>query len=378
MQRHPGPRRPRTSTTATRPAARRQEAEARLAELCDGHGELRIDANAPSGAGRARAAGRRADRRRRPRGRAQAGVDAGGRVRAGRARGGQLRARRPAAGAHARRVDLGRGARARLPRARALRGEALAVKPSPILTGLQDVPLRAADRGQARAARPRHRGRSTSASASRARTPPPFIREALAASLDAAVDLPARRGPARAARGGRGAGSRAASARALDPDTEVLPTLGSKEAIFHLAQVVGGDFVAVTTPGYPVAERGAAFAGKQVLELPLLAERGFLPDLGAVELRLGARRDPVAQLPEQPDRGDRPARALRAGGGDRARARRRGRLRRGVLGDLLRRGAAGLGARGRRPPQRDRVQHALQALLDARLPLAASWPATPR
>jgi aspartate/methionine/tyrosine aminotransferase len=39
----------------------------------------------------------------------------------------------------------------------------------------------------------------------------------------------------------------------------------------------------VTTPGYPVAERGAAFAGKQVHELPLLAERDFLPDLDAVD-----------------------------------------------------------------------------------------------
>ena len=39
----------------------------------------------------------------------------------------------------------------------------------------------------------------------------------------------------------------------------------------------------MTTPGYPVAERGAAFAGKQVIELPLLAERAFLPDLEAVD-----------------------------------------------------------------------------------------------
>ena len=154
---------------------------------------------------------------------------------------------------------------------------------------------------------------------------------------------------------------------ALDPGTEVLPTLGSKEAIFHLAQVVGGDSSWSTTPGYPVAERGAAFAGKQVLELPLLAERGFLPDLDAVDWSATVG-DPVAQLPEQPDRRHRAAGALRARRGDRARARRRGRLRRGLLGDLLRLGAAGLGAPGRRPPQRDRAQHALQALLDARLP----------
>jgi len=68
----------------------------------------------------------------------------------------------------------------------------------------------------------------------------------------------------------------------LDPDREIVPTLGSKEAIFHLAQVLAGDTVVVTTPGYPVPSRGAAFAGKRVLELPLAQERGFLPDLDAV------------------------------------------------------------------------------------------------
>jgi acetylornithine aminotransferase len=110
----------------------------------------------------------------------------------------------------------------------------------------------------------------------------PFIRETLAASLTPQSTYPLAEGlpelrEAVAAWIARRFGPR------LDPDTEVLPTLGSKEAIFHLAQVVGGDFVAVTTPGYPVAERGAAFAGKQVLELPLLSERDFLPDLGAVD-----------------------------------------------------------------------------------------------
>jgi acetylornithine aminotransferase len=72
----------------------------------------------------------------------------------------------------------------------------------------------------------------------------------------------------------------------VDPDTQVVPTLGSKELIFGLAQVVGGgerDLVAVTAPGYPVAERGAAFAGCEVLELPLRADRDFLPDLDALD-----------------------------------------------------------------------------------------------
>ena len=69
---------------------------------------------------------------------------------------------------------------------------------------------------------------------------------------------------------------------ALDPGAQVVPTLGSKEAIFSLAQVAGPGAVAVTTPGYPVPERSALFAGREVIELPLLAANGFLPDLDAL------------------------------------------------------------------------------------------------
>ena len=72
---------------------------------------------------------------------------------------------------------------------------------------------------------------------------------------------------------------------ALDPDTEVIPTQGSKEAIFHLPQVVAGrgDRVVVTTPGYPVAARGALFAGAEVVGLHLDPARGWQPDLDAVD-----------------------------------------------------------------------------------------------
>jgi acetylornithine aminotransferase len=74
---------------------------------------------------------------------------------------------------------------------------------------------------------------------------------------------------------------------ALDPATEVVPTLGAKEAIFGLASVLvdraRGDRVAVTTPGYPVAARGAAFAGAEVLELALDPAGGWLPDLDAID-----------------------------------------------------------------------------------------------
>jgi succinyldiaminopimelate transaminase len=74
----------------------------------------------------------------------------------------------------------------------------------------------------------------------------------------------------------------------LDPDTELIPTYGSKEAIFLLALVVvdrdsDKRLVVTTEPGYPVPDRGAAFAGAEVVQLPLLEAGGFLPDLDAVE-----------------------------------------------------------------------------------------------
>ncbi len=74
---------------------------------------------------------------------------------------------------------------------------------------------------------------------------------------------------------------------ALDPKREVVPTLGSKEALFSLPQVVMDprstkNLVVVTEPGYPVPERAARIAGGRVLRLPLLEDRHFLPDLGHV------------------------------------------------------------------------------------------------
>ena len=54
----------------------------------------------------------------------------------------------------------------------------------------------------------------------------------------------------------------------LDPATDLIPTLGSKEPIFSLAQAVldpaaGRDLVVVTAPGYTIPERGARFAGRR-------------------------------------------------------------------------------------------------------------------
>jgi succinyldiaminopimelate transaminase len=75
----------------------------------------------------------------------------------------------------------------------------------------------------------------------------------------------------------------------LDPETEVLPATGSKEAIFHaplafLHPSHERRGVAYGTPGYPVYERGALFAGGEPLPVELKAEDGFLLASEAIDL----------------------------------------------------------------------------------------------
>ncbi len=111
---------------------------------------------------------------------------------------------------------------------------------------------------------------------------PAFIREALVAAVGPLSTYPSTEGLPELRAAIAGWAERRFGA-VLDPATQVLPTMGSKEAVFSLAQVLGGGRVAIPAPAYPVYERGALFAGKDVLELPLAEARGFLPDLGAVD-----------------------------------------------------------------------------------------------
>ncbi len=71
----------------------------------------------------------------------------------------------------------------------------------------------------------------------------------------------------------------------LDPDTEILPLIGSKEGIAHfpLAFVNTGDHVLVPDPCYPPYRNGTIFAGGIPYLMPLLAENDFLPDLPRIE-----------------------------------------------------------------------------------------------
>ena len=77
----------------------------------------------------------------------------------------------------------------------------------------------------------------------------------------------------------------------LDPDREVLPTLGSKDAISHLpiALVNPGDVVLVPSPGYPVYLTGTIMADGDPYLLPLTAANNWLPDLDAIPLAVADR-----------------------------------------------------------------------------------------
>ena len=70
----------------------------------------------------------------------------------------------------------------------------------------------------------------------------------------------------------------------LNPDTEMLCNIGSKEAIAHVffAFVDEGDYTLIPDPGYPVYKNATIFAGGTPYSMPLLEENGFLPDLDAI------------------------------------------------------------------------------------------------
>ena len=77
----------------------------------------------------------------------------------------------------------------------------------------------------------------------------------------------------------------------LDPDTEILPTLGSKDGISHvpLALVDPGDVVLAPDPGYTVYVTGAIMAGAEPHTMPLTEAGRWLPDLDAIPAEVARR-----------------------------------------------------------------------------------------
>ncbi len=103
----------------------------------------------------------------------------------------------------------------------------------------------------------------------------------------------------------------------VDPDEEMLPTQGSKEAIFHMPMVLVEPPTVRTTivygvPAYPVFEIGSYFAEAETFEVPLYAGNRYLMDPAAVPEAVPAQtavvvlndpHNPTGQeLPEAPSR----------------------------------------------------------------------------
>jgi LL-diaminopimelate aminotransferase len=95
----------------------------------------------------------------------------------------------------------------------------------------------------------------------------------------------------------------------LDPDTEVLPLIGSKEGVAHVAFafVDPGDEALVPDPGYPVYATSVQLAGGRPVPVPLDASNGFRPDLDEIRpsartklIWLGYPSNPTAAVAELP------------------------------------------------------------------------------
>jgi len=73
----------------------------------------------------------------------------------------------------------------------------------------------------------------------------------------------------------------------LNPASEVLPLMGSKEGIMHIsmAYLEAGDETLIPNPGYPTYQAACSLAGAKVVPYELSEKTGWLPDLDALEAR---------------------------------------------------------------------------------------------
>ena len=122
-------------------------------------------------------------------------------------------------------------------------------------------------------------------------TPEPVIEAAARAIRDPEThDYPTNRGT-QAFREAAAAFYRERFGVDLDPGREVVPVLGGKEGVSHVALVCldPGDVCLSPDPGYPPYTSGPLFAGAKVYYLPLEAENAFVPDLDTVPAEIARR-----------------------------------------------------------------------------------------
>ncbi|AFZ36435.1 LL-diaminopimelate aminotransferase [Stanieria cyanosphaera PCC 7437] len=89
----------------------------------------------------------------------------------------------------------------------------------------------------------------------------------------------------------------------IDPETEVLPLIGSQEGTAHLPLAIlnPGDFALLLDPGYPSHAGGVYLAGGQIYTMPLLAEKRFLPIFADIpETILAQTKMMVLSYPHNP------------------------------------------------------------------------------
>src|SRR6185503_2014340 len=122
-------------------------------------------------------------------------------------------------------------------------------------------------------------------------TPEPVIRALREAAADPTMQrYPTNRGLA-PFRGAIAAFYKERFGVEVNQDTEVVPVLGGKEGVAHIAFACldPGDVALAPEPGYPPYTSGPLFAGGEVQYLPLEAENEFMPDLDAVPKDMAAR-----------------------------------------------------------------------------------------
>jgi LL-diaminopimelate aminotransferase len=82
----------------------------------------------------------------------------------------------------------------------------------------------------------------------------------------------------------------------LNPDTEILPLIGSKEGIMHISMTYlnEGDEVLVPNPGYPTYKSAAMLAGGKIIEYSLQEKNNWFPDFDELEKILGTSKNGVS------------------------------------------------------------------------------------
>ncbi len=245
----------------------------------------------------------------------------------------------------------------------------LSVQLSPVLAELDAVSVRAARRLEGRGARPRDRAdrlRHRRSARAHARVHP---RGAARRRSRRSRPTRARPGCPSCARRSR-AGSTAASASTSTRRARSCRRSARRRRSSRSPQVALGEKRARRDSRAGVSglrARRALRRRRRSSTVPLREEHGWLPDLDAFDAW-----DEIALFwtcyPNNPTGATAPLSFYEELAGPCARARLPALLRRGVLGALVRR-AAGLGAPGRRPDERRRLQHALEALVDDGLPL---------